>query len=90
MTQPKVDARAELAHSLRMRFFTAPAEPNDRQLDAIIADIRHLRALRPVLLDDWRDAVQRHCPSAGTCKYGAVDNSDLNGWLQEILNAQRK
>jgi hypothetical protein len=75
--------RRTLAHALRIRFGTAPSEPTDAQLDAIVARIETIRESRTPTDADWRGAVFAECPSAGTHKYASLDNSDLNAILAQ-------
>lgn len=79
--------REALALSLRRRFGTAPEEPTEDQLENIIRDVRRID--RPTE-EDWRYAVHQRCPSAGTHKYAAVDNSDLNELLAQASQGSTK
>lgn len=77
----------KLAHSLRLRFGTSGAEPTAPQLQQIAAEIDRLRQIGKKPTDtDWREAVHHYCPSAGKYKYASIDNSDLNGILDQIIN----
>lgn len=72
-----------LALALKIRFGTAPSEPNEQQLAGIKRDIQSLVALGRAPTDaDWQIIVSRHCPGAGKYKYAGADNSDLTTLLQ--------
>jgi hypothetical protein len=77
-----MSADQELAHALKMKFGTAPAEPSDTQLPAIKSEIQRIQASgKTPTVTDWSAAVSLYCPSAGTCSYFGIDNSDLNTLL---------
>jgi hypothetical protein len=78
-----------LARALRNRYGTAPNEPDLEQICRIILDIEAIRQTAPPTPDDWRDAVARHCPSAGRHRF-AIDNSDLDALLEEIRRQLRQ
>lgn len=74
--------KEHLKHSLKMKFGLPHYEPTDAQLARIERDIQRItdQGERPTR-SDWEHAVSTHCPSAGTCSYSGVDNSDLNQLL---------
>jgi len=76
----------QLSHALRIKFETTPSEPTGPQLAAIKREIRALG--RPATHADWRSAVYRHCPSAGTYIYRGLDNSDLNALLAQAAEVK--
>jgi hypothetical protein len=77
-----MNARETLAHKLKLKYGTAPAEPTDAQLVLICAEIdRILCSGRRPTEQDWSNAVFRHCPQAGKYSYSGIDNSDLNTLL---------
>ena len=72
----------KLAHALKMKFGTAPSDPNPQQMAVITAYIKSIKSPgRFPTEDDWRAAVHLYCPSAGSYKYAGLDNSDLNTLL---------
>ena len=72
----------QLAHALRMKFKTSYEEPNEEQLSKIKAYVLLIqRSGKIATTNDWSNAVNLYCPSAGTHKYAGVDNSDLNTLL---------
>lgn len=81
----------QIAHSLKIKFGTGPGEPNSEQLAKIIAEILTIQAAGSKVSDKvWRDAVHKHCPSAGHYKYAGIDNSDLNTLLALAVQATNK
>jgi hypothetical protein len=77
------DRDRALAHSLKIRFGTAPAEPDEGQLRRIKKDIwRIIDAGRSPTDKDWSDAVTRHCTDTGHYAYKGLDNSDLLALLK--------
>jgi hypothetical protein len=82
-----IDAKRQLAHSLKLRFGLPPGEPTDDQVDAIVAELAMIGRQRRPVEADWRAAVKRHCPGAGPYKYASTDNSDLN-WLLSQAGGQ--
>ncbi|MGK0270649.1 MAG: hypothetical protein ACI88H_001296 [Cocleimonas sp.] len=73
----------QLAHTLKIKYGTAPSEPNEQQLAAIKMDIQTLvNQGRSPTENDWQEIVTRHCPDAGRYKYAGADNSDLVTLLQ--------
>lgn len=77
-----VSANDDLAHSLKIKFGLAPAEPTPVQLAAIKAIISRITASgRRPTENDWYTAVTTCCPDAGSHRYSGVDNSDLNTLL---------
>ena len=71
-----------LAHSLKIRFGTAPGEPSDTQLLQIKNAIQRIQSSgRAPTEQDWFNAVSLHCPSTGQYRYAGIDNSDLNTLL---------
>ena len=80
-----------LAHSIKMKFRTAPAEPNEAQLTKIKADLQKIVNLGRVPTEsDWQEIVYRHCPGTGKYGYKGVDNSDLTTLLQLATNTSGK
>lgn len=76
----------DLAHLIRMKFGTSMAEPTSSQLDSIARDVEALsRTGRSVELDDFRNIVSAHCPSAGTWFYKGADTSELSTLLALAL-----
>ena len=73
----------ELAHIIKIKFGTAPHEPNPDQLKRIKLDIQALvsKGITPSE-DDWVEIVEKHCPSAGSYIYKGADTSDLITLLQ--------
>lgn len=72
----------KLAHSLKVKFGTAPEEPSDAQMFQIKNTIQRILSSGKVPTEqDWFKAVTLHCPSAGRYKYAGIDNSDLNTLL---------
>lgn len=75
----------KLALALKIKFGTAPSEPNEQQLEGIKRDIQSLAAHgRPPADRDWQEVVSRHCPGTGKYKYAGADNSDLITLLQMV------
>lgn len=81
--------REDFAHMIRIRYGTAPSEPTERQLDAIIVDIGSVPPTTPITIGELGKIVARHCPTAGTHKYGQ-DVSDLQAIAEAIRNAGKK
>nr|WP_314623742.1 hypothetical protein [uncultured Noviherbaspirillum sp.] len=76
-----------LAQAIKLRFGTAPGEPNEPQLNLIKTAIGKIKASGAIPTEgDWAKTVLIHCPSAGTYKYAGVDNSDLNTLLALATN----
>jgi hypothetical protein len=72
----------QLAHALKLKFGTAPSDPNAQQLASIKTYILKIKTSgRTPTDDDWRSAVHLVCPDAGRYKYAGLDNSDLNTLL---------
>jgi hypothetical protein len=73
----------ELGHKLKLKFGTAPNDPNATQLESIKRDIKALvaKGITPTG-SDWAEIVKRHCPSAGSYGYRGADTSDLITLLQ--------
>lgn len=73
----------QLSHALKIKYGTAPSDPNELQLAAIKKDIQFLidQGKTPTEYD-WQEIVKRHCPGAGQYKYAGADNSDLVTLLQ--------
>ena len=72
----------QIAHALKLKFGTAPSEPNTQQLASIKAYIAGIKnSGRNPTEADWRSAVHLACPDAGRYKYAGLDNSDLNTLL---------
>lgn len=77
-----MSANDDLAHSLKIQFGLAPAEPTPAQLAGIKAIISKVtESGRHPTASDWHDAVTACCPTAGNYRYSGVDNSDLNTLL---------
>lgn len=83
------EQKDRLAHALKLRYGTAPSEPTDSQIDLICAYIERVGRQRQPTDRDWAEAVNRYCPTAGTHKYGAIDNSDLNALLKQGIQQMR-
>jgi len=68
----------ELSHNIKMKFGTAPNEPNKKQLKKIKNDINDLvlNSIEPTA-SDWGNIVKKHCPDAGKYGYRGQDTSDL-------------
>ena len=80
----------DLAHSIMMKFGTAPGEPNESQLTNIKQEIDAIRKAGSLPSEeDWRKVVKRFCPSAGSWIRKGVDNSDLNTLLLLAIEASR-
>lgn len=79
----------QLGDALRTRYGTAPEEPDLEQISRVIVDIEGIRRQRPPVEADWKGSVAKHCPSAGTHAYPALDNSDLDALLEEIRRRLR-
>ena len=75
------EVKAQLAHSLKVKFGTAPHEPTPQQLDTIIDNISFIALFGTPSEADWEKSVSTYCPTAGTWKYAGIDNSDLNALL---------
>ncbi|MCW5768335.1 MAG: hypothetical protein KIT19_06605 [Phycisphaeraceae bacterium] len=76
----------DLRTKVRVLAGTAPSEPTDAQLHAIITALAALlyggvELTRSV----WIDAIERFVTSAHTHAYASMDMSDLNQILQEII-----
>lgn len=73
----------ELSHRLKLKFGTAPSEPNSYQLANIKQDIQALvvKGIMPSERD-WAEIVKKYCPSAGNYGYKGADNSDLITLMQ--------
>lgn len=68
----------KLAHALKLKFGTAPEEPNQAQLNQIKKAIQALMQGGRIPTDaDWSRIVKQYCPGAGQYKYAGIDNSDL-------------
>lgn len=81
----------KLAHSLKVKFGTAPGEPSDVQLLQIKNTIRQIQSSGKAPTEqDWLKAVTLHCPSTGQCKYDGIDNSDLNTLLALAIQVANK
>lgn len=82
---------AMLAHSLKIKFGTAPGEPTGAQLQLIKAAIQRIQSSgRTPSEQDWRSAVSMYCPSTGHYRYAGVDNSDLNTLLAMAIQVANK
>ena len=80
-----MNADQELAHRLKIKFGTAPNEPNAIQLEKIKRDIQALvaRGITPSI-SDWAQIVGRYCPDAGRYSYHGADTSDLVTLMQLV------
>lgn len=81
------DSKLELASKIRIKYGTAPEEPNSNQLTCIIEKIQSikLKEKRSPSDLDWDIAVNENCKSAGKYVYSGLDNSDLNAILMAAL-----
>jgi hypothetical protein len=71
-----------LSHKLKIKYGTGPHEPSAAQTLSISQEIsKIIQAGRQPTERNWLEAVHLYCPSAGTCKYAGIDNSDLNTLL---------
>ena len=58
---------SDLAHSIMMKFKTAPGEPSESQLINIKQEIGAIRAEgRIPSEEDWRRVVKKYCPTSGS------------------------
>ncbi|MBY6209375.1 MULTISPECIES: hypothetical protein [Halomonas] len=73
----------ELAHEIKIKFGTAPSDPNSYQLEKIKQDIQDLvaKGITPSE-NDWAEIVKKHCTSAGSYFYRGADTSDLITLMQ--------
>jgi|AntDeeMinimDraft_4_1070355.scaffolds.fasta_scaffold15043_2 hypothetical protein len=73
----------KLAHSIKIKFGTAPSHPTQSQLELIKQDLLALLAkgVDPTE-DDWFEIVEKYCPGTGNYSYSGADNSDLITLLQ--------
>lgn len=72
-----------LAHSIKLKFGTAPTDPTDYQLLQIKKEIQALVKIGITPSEsDWSSIVKRHCPNAGNYSYLGADTSDLVTLLQ--------
>jgi len=73
----------QLAHSIKIKFGTAPNNPTPYQLEQIKQDVRTLvaKGITPSE-SDWVAIVKKYCPNAGSYLYEGVDTSDLITLLQ--------
>jgi hypothetical protein len=72
-----------LAHSIKLKFGTAPSDPSDYQLSQIKKEIQALvnKGITPSA-SDWSSVVKKYCPNTGNYFYGGADTSDLVTLLQ--------
>lgn len=81
----------KLAHSLKVKFGTAPAEPSDVQLSKIKNTILQIQSNGKAPTEqDWSNVVKIFCPSAGSWNYKGLDNSDLNTLLALAIQVANK
>lgn len=81
----------KLAHSLKVKFGTAPGEPTDSQLLQVKAAIQKIQSSgRTPTEQDWFNAVRMYCPSTGQYRYAGIDNSDLNTLLALAIQVANK
>lgn len=79
---------AQLAHAIKMKYGTAPNEPNDGQLAAIKSDVRAFLADGGELTDEViMQVVRSHCPRAGSFGYHGADMSDVKAMLRLAIAA---
>lgn len=72
-----------LGHGIKMKYGTAPQDPDERQLSAIKAQLKAiLDSGRVPTAEEWRVTVYTNCPSAGQYVYRGIDNSDLTALLK--------
>lgn len=72
----------KLAHALKIKYGLPPMGPTSEQLEKIKQHISTIYASGKTPSDaDWRFAVYKYCPGAGSWKYAGLDNSDLNTLL---------
>ena len=84
-------ADQKLAHSLKVKFGTAPVEPTAAQLQQIKAAIQRIQSSgRTPSEQDWFSAVNMYCPSTGQYRYAGIDNSDLNTLLALAIQLANK
>ena len=77
-----MSAKEKLCLSLKIRFGTAPNEPDSSQIDHILHAISSIASTgREPTEQDWANAVARFCPSTDSYHYSGLDNSDLNTLL---------
>ena len=57
-----MSAKDELKHKLKI-LARLPDEPNDRELDTIVADIEVIQKTRTPTERDWQDATSRRAPA---------------------------
>lgn len=73
----------DLKHSIQMKFGTHPGEPTDWQLSQIRTRLRDISSRgRDPTDQEWILIVYECCPSAGSCSYHGIDNSDLRTMLR--------
>jgi hypothetical protein len=81
----------QLAHNIKIKFGTAPGEPNEIQLSRIKDDLKRIVAQgRKPSSSEWSQIVAKHCPGAGKYSYAGADNSDLVTLLQMATNPSSK
>lgn len=75
-------ADQDLAHALKLKYGLPPMGPTSEQLEQIKQYVYAIHSSgRTPTESDWRFAVYRYCPGAGSWKYAGLDNSDLNTLL---------
>jgi len=78
-TPKKESVGMNLSNEIRIIFGTNSIEPNKDQLRYIFQDVRKQNEQGSIKsLHDFGQIVKKYCPSAGTCVYKGLDNSDLN------------
>ena len=81
----------KLAHSIKIKFGTAPGFPTQSQLELIKQDLLVLLSKgEDPTENDWFEIVKRHCPGTGNYSYSGADNSDLITLLQLATKKQEK
>lgn len=72
----------ELSYKIKIKFCTAPDEPNQYQLENIKRDIKDFvdKGITPSH-NDWAQVVKNYCPQSGTYFYRGMDSSDLSTLL---------
>lgn len=79
----------DFGHFLKIRYGLPPNEPTTDQLRAIKADIAAFSQTkgREPTDTEVRDIVSRHCPEAGTYKYGADVHAELRRQIAMLAQA---
>jgi len=73
----------QLRHAIKMKYGTAPQDPDNQQLDQIKKQLKAIvDSGRIPTADEWWNIVHTNCPSAGKYRYAGIDNSDLTTLLK--------